>query len=177
MAEVLLNPDTSNNTNSSTASSSSSGHPNSTRSNKKRLNWLNWMRKSLDRSNRSKLCSCGFFHHNNGGHESSTNHSDWPVFTMSQSGTYLKIQLLGFRTGRVSERSSSRRSAGITVLLHSSEIGCLRSTKCSSETLQNLLYFMYKKTHVVFSFFISCNFIFLPYEFPGLDQGIHKVKV
>ena len=92
MAEVLLNPDTSNNTtNSSASSSSSSGHPNSTRSNKKRLNWLNWMRKSLDRSNRSKLCSCGFFHHNNDrGHESTTTttHSDWPVFTMSQSGTY-----------------------------------------------------------------------------------------
>ena len=89
MAEVLLNPDTSNNTNSSTASSSSSGHPNSTRSNKKRLNWLNWMRKSLDRSNRSKLCSCGFFHHNNGGHESSTNHSDWPVFTILINSVYL----------------------------------------------------------------------------------------
>ena len=86
MAEVLLNPDTSNNTNSSASSSSTSGHPNSTRSNKKRLNWLNWMRKSLDRTNRSKLCSCGFFHHNNGGQESSTTHSDWPVFTMSQSG-------------------------------------------------------------------------------------------
>ena len=34
--------------------------------------------------------------------------------------------------------------------IHSSEIRGLRSTKCSSETLQNLLYFMYKKTHVVF---------------------------
>ena len=33
---------------------------------------------------------------------------------------------------------------------HSSEIRGLRSTKCSSETLQNLLYFMHKKTHVVF---------------------------
>ena len=40
----------------------------------------------------------------------------------------------------------------------------LRSTKCSSKTLQNLQYFMYKKTHVVFSFFNSCSFIFLPYE-------------
>ena len=44
----------------------------------------------------------------------------------------------------------------------------LRSMKCSSKTLQNLLYFMYKKTHVLFSFFILCNFIFLPYEYPGL---------
>ena len=52
---------------------------------------------------------------------------------------------------------------------HFSEIRGLRSTKCSRKTLQNLLYFMYKKTHVVFfSFFISCNFIFLPYECPGL---------
>ena len=36
---------------------------------------------------------------------------------------------------------------------HSSEIRGLRSTKCSSETLQNLLYFMYKKIHVVFFVF------------------------
>ena len=34
-------------------------------------------------------------------------------------------------------------------LTHSSEIRGLRSTKCSNETLQNLLYFMYKKTYVV----------------------------
>ena len=53
-----------------------------------------------------------------------------------------------------------------TYLLHSSEIRGLRSTNCYSETLQNLLYFMYKKTHV--GFFILCNFIFLPYEWPGL---------
>ena len=38
-------------------------------------------------------------------------------------------------------------------ILHSSEIRGLRSTKCSSKTLQNLLYFMYKKTHVVFFVF------------------------
>ena len=36
---------------------------------------------------------------------------------------------------------------------HSSEIRGLRSTKCSSKTLQNLLYFMYKKTQVVFFLF------------------------
>ena len=37
---------------------------------------------------------------------------------------------------------------------HFSEIRGLCSTKCSSETLQNLLYLMYKKTHAVFfSFF------------------------
>ena len=39
------------------------------------------------------------------------------------------------------------------VCTHSSEIRCLRSTKCSSETLQNLLCFMYKKTHVFFFHF------------------------
>ena len=37
--------------------------------------------------------------------------------------------------------------------VHSSEIRGLRSTKCSSEMHQNLLYFMYKKTHVVFFVF------------------------
>ena len=36
---------------------------------------------------------------------------------------------------------------------NSSEIRGLHSTKCSSETLQNLLYFMYKKTHVVYFVF------------------------
>ena len=36
---------------------------------------------------------------------------------------------------------------------HSSEIRGLRSTKCSSEMLQNLLYFMHRKTHVVFFVF------------------------
>ena len=52
---------------------------------------------------------------------------------------------------------------------NSSEIRILCSMKCSRKTLQNLLYFMHKKTLVVFfSFFISCNFIFLPYECPGL---------
>ena len=51
---------------------------------------------------------------------------------------------------------------------HTSEIRGLRSTKCFSKMLQNLLYFMYKKTHVIFFIFISCNFIFLPYKCPGL---------
>ena len=43
--------------------------------------------------------------------------------------------------------------ANCKLTIHSSEIRGLRSTKCSSETLQNLLYFMYKKTHVVFFVF------------------------
>ena len=43
--------------------------------------------------------------------------------------------------------------ACLQVLHHSSEIRGLRSTKCSSETLQNLLCFMYKKSHVVFFVF------------------------
>ena len=50
------------------------------------------------------------------------------------------------------------------VLVHSSEIRGLRSTKCSSETLQSLLYFMSKKTHVVlfrFSFHATLFFFTL----------------
>ena len=50
---------------------------------------------------------------------------------------------------------------------HSSEIRGLSSTKCSSEMLQNLLYFMYKKTHVVFFIFHFLQLYFLPYECPG----------
>ena len=45
--------------------------------------------------------------------------------------------------------------------IQSSEIRGLRSTKCSSETLQNLLYFMYKKTSVVFSIFHFVQLYFL----------------
>ena len=44
------------------------------------------------------------------------------------------------------------------IYLHSSEIRGLCSTKCSSETLHNLLYFMYKKTHVVFFIFSTLYF-------------------
>ena len=41
--------------------------------------------------------------------------------------------------------------------------------KCSSETLQNLLCFMYKKTHIVFfRFSFRATLVFLPNEFPGL---------
>ena len=47
-----------------------------------------------------------------------------------------------------------RRQRVSLLIRHSSEIRDLRSAKCSSETLQNLLYFMYKKTHVVFFVFI-----------------------
>ena len=61
---------------------------------------------------------------------------------------------------------------------HSSEIRGLRSTKCSSETLQNLLYFMYKKTHVVFFVFHFVQlYIFTLSIFVGIEQGIHKVKI
>ena len=48
-------------------------------------------------------------------------------------------------------------------LQHTSEITDLCSMKCSKETLQNLLYFMYKKTHVVFFSFL----LFPCYEYPG----------
>ena len=64
-------------------------------------------------------------------------------------------------------------------MAHSSEINGLRSTKCCSETLQNLLYFMHKKTKVVFSFLISCNFIVSlmnAFVYVNTDQAIHKAK-
>ena len=45
---------------------------------------------------------------------------------------------------------------------HSSKIRGLRSTKCSSETLQNLLCFMYiNKTHVVFFIFHFVQLYFI----------------
>ena len=51
--------------------------------------------------------------------------------------------------------------------------------KFSSEKLQNLLSFMYKKTHEVFSFIISCNFTFVLMNalvYVDIDQGIYKGK-
>ena len=48
------------------------------------------------------------------------------------------------------QHQSIKKSNSVHVRYHSSEIRGLCSTKCSRETLQNLLYFMYKKTHVVF---------------------------
>ena len=53
---------------------------------------------------------------------------------------------------------------------HSSEIRGLLTMKCSSETLQNLLYLMYKKTHVVFFVF---HFVQLYIVYVDIDQGIH----
>ena len=51
--------------------------------------------------------------------------------------------------------------------------------KCSSETLQNLLYFIYKKTHLVlFSFSFHVIFLFpllMPWSMLTY-QGIHKEK-
>ena len=58
-------------------------------------------------------------------------------------------------------------------MYHSSEIRGLRSAKCSSETLQNLLYFIYKKTHVVFFAFDFVQLYFSPYECPGLCRPHH----
>ena len=60
--------------------------------------------------------------------------------------------------------------------LHSSEKRGLRSTNCSSKTLQNLLYFMYKKIHVVFFVFHFVQLYFFPYVYVNIDQGIHKGK-
>ena len=76
--------------------------------------------------------------------------------------------------------------AGIFILYgyaryHYSEIRGLHSTKCSSETLQNWLYFMFKKTHVVFFVFHFVQFyiftLWMPWSYADIDQGIHKVKI
>ena len=55
-----------------------------------------------------------------------------------------------------------------SLVLHSSEKRGLRSTFCPRETLQNLLYFMHKKTHVVFFVFHFVQLWVFPYECPGL---------
>ena len=55
---------------------------------------------------------------------------------------------------------------GFLITMHSSEIRGLHSTKCSSDTLQNLLYFMYKKTHVYVVFFVF-HFVQLYIFTPG----------
>ena len=63
--------------------------------------------------------------------------------------------------------------------IHSSEIRGLHSTKYSSEMLQNLLYFLYKKTHVVFFVFHFVNFTFSlmnALAYVDIDQGIRKGK-
>ena len=64
--------------------------------------------------------------------------------------------------------------------MHSSEIRGLCSTKCSSETLLNLLYFMYQKTRIVFfrfSFRATLYFYLMnALVYADIDQGIHKVK-
>ena len=52
--------------------------------------------------------------------------------------------------------------------VHSSEIRGLRLMKLPSEMLQNLLYFMYKKTHVVLFVFHFMQLYFFPYECHGL---------
>ena len=57
------------------------------------------------------------------------------------------------RDMRGKENIRCRHSLADRRKCHSSEIRGLRLTKSSSETLQNLLYFMYKKTHVVFFVF------------------------
>ena len=66
---------------------------------------------------------------------------DWPylIMIMIQLATNLNNNFMIFQqTGTHS---------------HSSEIRGLRSMKSSRETLQNLLYFIYKKAHVVFFIF------------------------
>ena len=57
---------------------------------------------------------------------------------------------------------------------HSSEIKGLCLMKYRSESLQNLPYFyLIRKPTYLFSFFISCNFIFSLMAYVNIDQGIH----
>ena len=71
---------------------------------------------------------------------------------------YMCECLQGFRgkyIGLTHSAKNLKKSASAVgqFTINSSEIRGLRSTKCSSEMLQNLLYFMYMKTHVVFFVF------------------------
>ena len=63
------------------------------------------------------------------------------------------IFLVLLRSGKTNGHMELLLPCLVNTRFHSSEKRGLRSTKCSSETLQNLLYFMYKKTHVVFFVF------------------------
>ena len=47
--------------------------------------------------------------------------------------------------------------------------------KCSSKMLQNLLYFMYKKTHIVFKFFHFVQLSIFSYDV-DIDKCILKGK-
>ena len=59
----------------------------------------------------------------------------------------------GFDSCGDEEVVTEKSKGNFEVSQHSSEIKGLCSMKCSSETLQNLLYFMYQKTHAVFFVF------------------------
>ena len=61
----------------------------------------------------------------------------------------LFVVIISFQNGQGESKTRFKMNSTSDKNEHSSEIRGLRSTKCSSETLQNLLYFMYKKTHVV----------------------------
>ena len=81
-------------------------------------------------------------------------HGFWFVYIFFSVGWFFSINKVWFQ-----ESSFKQEIAYVTQLCmcvyvcHSSKISGLCSTKCSSEMLQNLLYFMYKKTHVVFFVF------------------------
>ena len=72
--------------------------------------------------------------------------------------------------GEFGLKLKSSYAIALELLGHSSEIRGLRSTKCSSKTLQNLLYFtyVYKKTHVIFFVFHFVQLYFFPFECLGL---------
>ena len=78
-----------------------------------------------------------------------------PLFTsQDQNMASILSHLVSTKQGWVrSEISWVESGQFFPFRAHSSEIRGLRSTKCSSKTLQNLLYFMCQKTHVVFFVF------------------------
>ena len=69
----------------------------------------------------------------------------------------------------------------LSLLLHSSQFRSLCSMKSSSEMLQNLLYVIYKKTHVVFFHFSFCATLYFylmnALVYVNIDQGIHWEKI
>ena len=60
---------------------------------------------------------------------------------------------------------------------HSSQFQSLCSTKCSTEMFQwnaskFAIFYIYENPKLFFTFFISCNFMFLPNECPGVCRQL-----
>ena len=70
-------------------------------------------------------------------------------------GSFIKILAIFFQR-------FTTPHALFSIAYHSSEIRGLSTRKCSSETLQKLLYFMYKKSRIVFVCFSFCATLLFP---------------